>query len=137
MPQNRVWLYNVNTEWWKKWVHRSFTTSAFDDKGNRNDGTLTLFDSGETKRQHNAFAHHIVSEEEQFVSVNGKELKPVWWVKNHNNHWLDATALACAGAGAVGIRLVQHEQLSVQPKTGKTQSGFTNQFGQPFLATQR
>jgi hypothetical protein len=136
-PEDRVWLYNVNTEWWKKWVHRAFTTSPFDDKGNRNDGTLTLFDPGDSKRTHNSFAHHIVAEEEKLVEVNGKEKKSVWWVKNHNNHWLDATALACAGAGAVGIRLVQHEQLSVQPKTGKTQSGFTNQFGQPFLATQR
>jgi hypothetical protein len=134
-----VWLYNVNTEFWKKWLQQRFITNPNDEGGNRNDGSIVLFDTAGDRKRHLSFAHHIVAEEEQLVPVYGKEHKRVWFVKNKNNHWLDASALACAGAGCIGIRLV--DRISIEPEQSSyvepVQPTFTNQFGQPFLATQR
>lgn len=137
LTEERVWLYNINTEWWKRWTQQRFITEPFDGIGNRADGSLTLFSPGENKKRHLAFAHHIVAEEERLVPVNGKENKRVWFVKNKNNHWLDATALACAAAGCVGVRLIDHpkpvEFVASKPK----QNRFTDPYGRPFVATFR
>jgi hypothetical protein len=135
-----VHLYNVNTEYWKKWLQQRFITSPFDEGGNRNDGSLVLFDTAGDRKRHLSFAHHMTAEEEQLVPVYGKESKRVWFVKNRNNHWLDAIALACAGAGCVGIRLIDREQpqiVATAAKPAPQRSVFTNQHGQPYLVTQR
>lgn len=134
----RVWLYNVNTEYWKRWVHQRFLTNPYDAGQNRNDGSLTLFDPGPDKRRHLSFAHHITAEEEQLVPVDGKEMKRVWFVKNRNNHWLDAAALACAGAGCVGVRLVpeRKQEAPVAKKIEETKP-FTDQHGRAFVASNR
>lgn len=139
LAEDLVWLYNVNTEYWKRWTHQRFLTNPYDEGGYRTGGSLLLFDTAGDRKRHLSYAHHIVAEEDQLVPVYGKESKRVWFVKNRNNHWLDATALACAGAGCIGIRLVELEsipakQQSPQPRQSNV---FTNQFGQPFLATQR
>jgi hypothetical protein len=92
---------------------------------------------GDEKR-HLSFAKHITAEEEQLVPVNGKELKRVWFVKNRNNHYLDALALACAAAGCVGIRLIQQTKPPApKPKPAAPQRRMTDSFGRPFLATER
>lgn len=134
LVDDRVWLYNVNTEWWKRWVHQRFLTNPFDEGGARVDGSLVLFKSDDKKR-HLSFAHHITAEEEQLRPVAGKEMKRVWFVKNRNNHWLDATALACAAAGCVGVRLVpsavEPVPVAQQPKR------FTDPYGRPFVASFR
>lgn len=131
--EDRVWLYNVNTEWWKRWVHQRFLTNPYDEGGNRTDGSLVLFKSDDKKR-HLSFAHHITAEEEQLRPVAGKEMKRVWFVKNRNNHWLDATALACAAAGCVGVRLVpEMEEPHVEPKPVEI-NPFLDPWGRPFVA---
>jgi hypothetical protein len=138
LADERIWLYNVNTEWWKRWLQQRFLTTPYDEGGNRSDGSLVLFDHGGDKRRHLSFAHHIVAEEEQLQPVYGKESKRVWFVKNSNNHWLDATALGCSAAGAIGVNLIEKkiEQRSAMPQRVNREM-FTNQYGQPFLATQR
>lgn len=110
LQQNeRLWLYNVNTEFWKGWVHERFITPAFNDQQQRNEGSLSLFSSAD-KRRHLSFAHHIVAEERRELFVPGKGLQRKWVKVNKNNHWLDATALACAGSAVIGIRLVPKVQ---------------------------
>jgi hypothetical protein len=139
MPQDRVWLYNVNTEWWKRWTHQRFLTATYDDAGNRNDGSLALFDPLADRKRHLSYAHHITAEEEQLVPVHGKEMKRVWFVKNRNNHWLDATALACAGAGCCGVRLVSVQQQEAKPIERKVEESkpLTDPYGRPFVASFR
>ncbi len=138
LTEERVWLYNVNTEWWKRWTQQRFLTTPYDAGGNREDGSLVLFNPGEDKKRHLSFAHHITAEEEQLVPVFGKESKRIWFVKNRNNHWLDATALACAAAGAVGVRLIEGpkpiEIVEVKQPESKP---LTDQYGRPFVATRR
>jgi hypothetical protein len=133
LASDRVWLYNVHTEWWKPWVHQRFLTDPFRDDGMRNDGSLTLFDPNGVRNYHNLFANHITAEGEQ--TLNGKTKFEQF---SDNNHYLDAMALACAGAGSVGIKLIENYQAPVQQsKPAEPRRKFVNQFGQPFLATER
>ncbi len=136
-PEESVWLYNVDTEWWKKWLQDRFLTDTFSE-GERNPGSLALFDPAGDRRRHLSFAHHITAEEEQLVPVVGKELKRVWYVKNRNNHWLDATALACAGAGVLGVRVVNPEQQQPSRRRARVvRNNFHTPHGRSFVATGR
>ena len=138
--EHAVWLYNVQTEYWKQWLQERFLTRTFDDAVNRTDGSIALFENGGDTKRHLSFAHHICAEEEQWQPKENKQLQRVWVVKNRNNHWLDSTALACAGAGTLGVRLVKE----TAPKASKiirrkraTRPRLTNQYGQPFVARNR
>jgi hypothetical protein len=42
-PNKGVWLYNVNTEHWKRWLQERFITPTFDSNNKFNDGSLSLF----------------------------------------------------------------------------------------------
>jgi len=138
--RRELWLYNVNTEYWKKWGQDRFLVDAFMDD-TRLPGSVALFDPPHGDRKyHLHFARHSVSESEQWVPVDGKVNRRQWIVHDKaNNHWLDAYALACAAAGCAGLRivnLVPAEPVSVQQKKASKPS-LTNQYGQPFLATER
>jgi len=138
LADHGIWLYNVNSEFWKRWTQQRFMTQPFDEAGNRVDGSLVLFNPLDDKKRYLSFAHHIVSEEEQLVPVYGKESKRVWFVKNRNNHWLDATAYACAAAGAVGMRLIEGMRPVeiVETKQVETKP-LRDQYGRPFVATRK
>ena len=135
MPHERLWLYNVNAEFWKQWVHERFNTPTFDDQHQMNDGSLSLFASDDTKR-HLSFSHHIVAEERQEVFVSGKGLQRKWVKTNKNNHYLDATALACCGAGILGVRVVSQAKIVVpqsqaQPPRKKLDDRHDHRFRRP------
>lgn len=136
--QENVWLYNVNTEHWKLWLQHRFKTHTFDENGHYNDGSLSLFSSPDRKK-HLSFAHHIVAEEEREFFEVGKGRYMRWCVLSRNNHYLDATALACAASGCIGVRLVPRADIPSKRVATLVapQKHFTNQFGQPYLATQR
>jgi hypothetical protein len=137
--RREMWLYNVNTEFWKKWGQERFLVDAFRDS-TRLPGSVALFDPphGDIK-YHLHFARHMVSEGEQLVPVDGKVNKKVWIVSDKaNNHWLDAYGLACAAAGCAGLRLEipPAEPIPPQPKQ-ESKPRLVNPHGQPFLATER
>lgn len=138
LQSSGVWLYNVNTEWWKDWLQQRFLTDPFGPNQERNAGSLTLFNpNGDTKR-HLSFAHHITSEEHQLQPVYGKQMKRVWFVKNRNNHWLDSTALACAAAGCLGMRVIESRPESAAPvRQAQPQPNPFSRDGRPYLASQR
>jgi hypothetical protein len=147
-PQERIWLYIVDVEHWKGWLQERFLTATFNEAHQFNDGSLSLY-VGQDKKRHMAFSHHIVAEmrEEQFVP--GKGVIRKWKELSKNNHYLDATALACAAAGCLGVRLiprVRAEQLVVAAnKKQATTPAVRNRagivsstpHGQAFVATQR
>lgn len=112
--EHQCWLFNFDAWYWKKWVHERFMCRPFDDDGNRVDGSLCLFHHGGDSKRHLTFASHICAEEEQLVPIEGKELKRTWFVKNRNNHYLDAQALACLAGSVVGIRLVDDGHLLIE-----------------------
>jgi len=137
-PEERIWLYHVHTEYWKQWLQERFVTDTFSDQQQFNDGTLSLFASGD-KKKHTSYSHHIVAEERRDTFEEGKGLIRKWVVVNRNNHYLDATALACAAAGCLGVRIVARESVQNIPKPKKPQprAPIVNPYGQPFLATER
>lgn len=139
LPSERIWLYNVNTEYWKQWVHERFATATFDEQQMPNSGTLSLFAAPNDRRRHLSFSQHIVSEERREVFEHGKGLVRKWVVVNRNNHYLDATALACAAAGCLGVRVVPRIALTqlVAPRPSQQKQVFQTPSGQPFLVTER
>ena len=139
LPSERLWLYNVNTEHWKQWVHERFATATFDEQQMPNSGTLSLFAAPNDRRRHLSFSQHIVAEERRETFVPGKGNVRRWEVVNRNNHYLDATALACAAAGCLGIRVVPRTAMQTAkpaPQIPRRQA-MTTPSGKPFLATER
>lgn len=140
LKEEAVWLYNVNTEWWKDWLQQRFLTPTFDESHRFQDGSLSVY-SHPDKRRHTSFAHHIVSEERRTIFVEGRGNVTTWEVLSKNNHWLDATALACAGAGCLGVRLLPKlppKVMAVTPTAAKQeQSRFVTPSGKPYLVTER
>lgn len=100
-----LWLYEMNTDYWKQFVHERFLTPTFDEQNFLRRGALSLF-SQPNDRKHTSFAQHIVAEELVSEFKEGKGVK-TWWNKvNENNHWLDATYMAAAAASARGVYLL-------------------------------
>lgn len=100
-----VWIYEMDTDYWKQFVHERFLTPTFDDQNFLRRGALSLFNQP-NDRKHTSFAQHIVSEELVSEFKEGKGVKTYWNVVNDNNHWLDATYMAAAAASARGIYLL-------------------------------
>lgn len=138
-PAEKLWLYNVNTEHWKQWVHERFNTATFDESEMFNDGSLSIFSAPGDRKRHLSYSHHIVAEERREIFVPGKGMVRKWVTLSKNNHYLDATALACAAAGCLGVRIIP--RTSVQPTAPQVQpkprAPIVNPYGQPFLATER
>jgi len=100
-----LWLYELNTDFWKQFIHERFLTPTFDDQNFLRRGALSLFVQP-NDRKHTSYAQHIVAEELVSEFKEGKGVK-TWWNKvNENNHWLDATYMAAAAASARGIYLL-------------------------------
>lgn len=100
-----LWLYELDVDYWKQFVHERFLTPTFDEQNMLRRGSLSLFDQlGEAR--HTSYAQHIVAEELVSEFKEGKGVKTYWNVVNDNNHWLDATVMSAAAASACGIYLL-------------------------------
>ncbi len=95
-PHAGVWLYNLDANFWKLWVHERFAC-ALDPDGNATPYSLSLFLPGKT-RQHHSYARHVVAEEFREEFTPGRGVKAGWHKVSANNHWLDSTYMACAAA---------------------------------------
>jgi hypothetical protein len=139
LPAERLWLYNVQTEYWKQWVHERFVTATFDEQQIPNSGTLSLYAAPGDRRRHLSFSQHVVAEERRDIFVPGKGIQRKWVVVNRNNHYLDAVALACAAAGCLGVRVIPRVSLpaAIPAKPQPQRPAILNPYGQPFLATER
>lgn len=100
-----LWLYELDTDYWKQFVHERFLTPTFDEQNFLRRGALSLFNQP-NDRKHTSFAQHITSEELVSEFKEGKGLKTYWNPVSDNNHWLDATYNAAAAASARGIYLL-------------------------------
>lgn len=138
--QQGLWLYNVDSEYWKYQVQQRFLTSTFDDQQQFNSGSLSLFADPDNKKRHLSYSHHIVAEERQEQFVPGKGIVKKWVKTNPNNHWLDATALMLCAAGVLGLRVVPQQQSisQQQPVQQRRQlPKITTPDGRAFLISQR
>ena len=140
LAAERIWLYNINSEYWKQWVHERYATETTDENNIENPGTLSLFAAPNDRRRHLSYSQHIVAEERRDVFVPDKGMVRKWIVVNRNNHYLDATSYACAAAGCLGVRVVPRESLANVPQIKRstaTRPAIVTPSGQPFLATER
>ncbi len=110
LPESGVWLYSPDTAPGKDFVHQRFLTPTIDEAGVIRPATLSLYNAKGDRKRHMSYGHHIVAEERREEFVAGKGLKRWWHQKNRNNHWLDATYMACAAAGMLGMSLPIGEQ---------------------------
>lgn len=139
--RRELWLFHLNTEFWKNWLQERWMLDPF-TASERTPGSMALFDPpGNDIKFHTQFAKSMVSERLEHVPLPGKGYKAVWNVlERSNNHWLDAAGYACAAAATLGVRLVapeiKQEQQPVR-KTTPAKPSFTDQYGRPFLVTQR
>lgn len=108
-PVEKVWLFNLDSEYWKLQVQQRFLTKTFNDLNQANEGALSVW-STEDAKEHLSYAHHIVAEERRETFIPGKGVVKKWAVINRNNHWLDATALALAASSVLGLTVIERKQ---------------------------
>jgi len=136
--QQNIWLYLLDTDYWKQFVHERFLTPTFNEARHYMPASLSLY-STEDRKKHLSYSHHIVAEERREEFVPGKGLRKYWHQVNRNNHFLDATYMACAAARMKGVELPLGTQAKPITKTTKDQTvkPFLTPTGQPYLITQR
>ena len=115
LPESGVWLYSLDTDYWKDFVHQRFLTPTIDEAGVLRPATLSIYNADGDRKRHMSFSHHIVAEERREEFIAGKGLKRWWHQTNRNNHYFDATYMACAAAGMIGMKLpIGERSLSVK-----------------------
>lgn len=101
----RFKLYEFDATDWKRQVHARFITPTFDEDGKANAGALSLWKPSESNL-HRKFARQICAEVWVKHFVPGKKEKEGWETRRKDNHWLDATAMACVGLSMAGVRVI-------------------------------
>ena len=121
-PTPNVWLYELDTDYWKQFVHERFLTPTFDENNMLRRGSLSIY-SPEGRRRHLSYGQHIVAEELVSEFKDGKGVRTFWDRRSPNNHWLDATYMAAACTEAMGLSLIHSsDQPSVVPVPKKDAS---------------
>ena len=110
-----LWLYELDTNHWKQFVHERFLTPPMDENNMLRRGSLSLFEL-DGYEKHGSYAQHIAAEELLTEFKEGKGVKTYWSVKNENNHWLDATYMAAAASEVCGIKLIGGPEVSVEAR---------------------
>jgi len=110
-----LWLYELDTSHWKKWVHERFLTPTFDEQNMLRKGSLSIY-SPDGSYRHTSYAQHIAAEELVTEFKEGKGVKTYWDVRNENNHWLDATYMAAAASEVCGVKLIAQVENQVEPR---------------------
>jgi hypothetical protein len=118
-PNEKLWLYNVSVNYWKEQVQQRFKTATFNELNQLTDGALSLWSTSDPK-EHLSYSHHICAEEKRETFKSGRGIKTEWVVVNRNNHWLDATSYALAGAACLGIKLIPVQTTLSQIKSPTT-----------------
>lgn len=136
--QENIWLYLLDTDYWKQFVHERFMTPTFNEARHYVPASLSLY-STEDRKKHLSYSHHIVAEERREEFIAGKGLRRYWHQVNRNNHYLDATYMACAAARMKGVQLPLGTQAAPTKNNEpeKQHKPFLTPTGQPYLVTQR
>lgn len=98
-----IYLYEVDSDYWKRWVHQRWSTPCWPPESIRQTPFSLALHAPDKLRQHQAFSAHQVAEEWRDTFVPGRGMVRGWATISPNNHWLDAVAYACAAAMAAGL----------------------------------
>ena len=105
-PHN-IWLWGLNAGYWKQWTQERFLTEHRGEAGDFRPGSLSLW--GDDERTHVNYSKQIVAEKLVRVFEPSKGYREFWEIQKdggRNNHWLDATYMACAAADMCGVKLL-------------------------------
>lgn len=116
-----LWLFDLNTDYWKNWVHERFLTPTFDEDNLLRRGGLSLY-VPRGSQKHTSFAKHIVAEELVTEFREGKGSRTYWDVKHSNNHWLDALYYASAAGRYTGVDLLGQAEVKNLPRKVEVQA---------------
>jgi len=97
LVNERMWLYHVNSDYWKKAVQDGFLLPVGEK------GSLTIFGS---KFENGVFANQICAEQWEREFKTGKGIIEGFKAKSHDNHYLDALHYAAVGASMLGVALI-------------------------------
>lgn len=98
-PQHGVWLFEWNTDAWKRAVFQGFSAPSAAA------GALYLYHDPDEMR-HNQFARQITAEYEREDMKEGVGLVRTWVVDKRDNHYLDCMGANRALAGLVGVHAI-------------------------------
>ena len=106
-PEERIFLYHLNADYWKRFTHQRFLTIPFPDADvadvlEQNAFSITLPEP-RSKREHVGYSKHIVAERYREIFKPGKGMERGWIPESQNNHWLDATYMALAAGCALNL----------------------------------
>jgi phage terminase large subunit GpA-like protein len=128
LPASKVWLYELDTSYWKQFIHERFMTPTFDESNMLRRGSLSLFQ--DESMSHISYSNHITAEELLTVFKEGKGLKTYWHPKSENNHWLDATYMSAAAGEALGVKLIGASEVEIKPR--QVEQGQQKQVGNSY-----
>lgn len=136
---NGVWLYLLDTDFWKHQLHDRFLTPTLNEDRTFRNGSLSLWEPHkDSKNEHHSYSKHIVAEEFREEFIEGKGTKRVWHPVNANNHWLDASYMCIAAADMKGVKLLPNALPTVRNQSPAPPiERFTAPGGVPFLVTER
>jgi hypothetical protein len=115
LPPSKVWLYELDVDYWKQWVHERFLTPTFDENNMLRRGSLSLFHPDGNKK-HLTFAQHIAAEELVSEFKEGRGSKTFWNCVNANNHFFDALCMASAATEVCKVKLIGESESQVSAR---------------------
>lgn len=89
-------IIEINANKWKSWFHARLRTPL------GKPGAFTLFYATD----HISYGKHLVSEREEEEFIKGKGLVTRFTALSRNNHYLDATTMACVAGHIAGQRII-------------------------------
>ncbi len=123
-----VLLWEVNADSWKSWIHERLHTPLSEP------GAFALFNA--KPQEHTTYAKQLAAERQVSEFVAGKGTVVRWEnSRRRQNHYLDATYMACAAGHLAGVRLFQ-EQVEDEHEPRRCER-VTAPDGRPFLVTER
>jgi phage terminase large subunit GpA-like protein len=96
----QTFLVEVNADYWKSWTHERLQTPVGQP------GAMTLHHAS-SPHEHLGFGKHLTAEKREQIFVAGKGTVTRFRAVHRNNHWLDATCLACVAGHGMGQRLIE------------------------------
>lgn len=115
-----VWLVHCDADFWKAFDHARWMTPDGHPGSAYLFGSVTDEEKKYTRREpkavkvHQSYAKHLTAEVETEDFVRGKTVRR-WVPKRSTNHYFDASYLADAAAGMLGIRLMKSKEASAPP----------------------
>lgn len=122
--KQKVFVVMASADDWKSWLFDRLRTPGDEP------GSMVLFASTD-RNEHITFAKQLTAEhpDPEFVPGRGEVHK--WKVLSRQNHYLDATYLACVGGHLTGVRLIR--QPTPEPENRPASQPLTMPDGRPYM----